>query len=419
MYEQVDKSKENKSRAVANSVAQNMRNVKQGFGFVDNRAEAIAQRELIEEVNNHRYEAPIQGYFEYATINDKKGNLPGATTVSENGNIIRENKKTLFATGNVIDQGNKELESNSKILLEKGPQKDFDFDLPPDERGMYTILLGDYYKVLPMYNPKKIGEKSSFETMSPAIGDAPEVVTAKHEIYLQRLLKVDNDLAAFVKRIYSEWFFQSDGSVVWANQWVKEDSTRNDLLMSHIAMIFFPFQNEHRNKKRLLSELGSLSVKVRHFIRSESENPEAIVLPNDCAEMVSLIVGGEDKRSRNSDLFHSPDIGSNYYEQLPRPIHAETGWNFHWAGVVMKDESDNVTLETAGGLSFSGKDKGTWWFDLYGTKKADQTFKKRIRRTHLERNLAELNAIEKPTVKDLEDIADIKLKLTEVDAIGH
>ena len=37
MYAQVEKPKENKSRAVANSVAQKKSNVKQGFGFVDNR----------------------------------------------------------------------------------------------------------------------------------------------------------------------------------------------------------------------------------------------------------------------------------------------------------------------------------------------------------------------------------------------
>lgn len=39
MYEQVEKTKKNKSRAVANSVAQKKSDVKQGFGFVDNRAQ--------------------------------------------------------------------------------------------------------------------------------------------------------------------------------------------------------------------------------------------------------------------------------------------------------------------------------------------------------------------------------------------
>ena len=48
MYTQVEKSKENKSRAVANSVTQKKSNVKQGFGFVDNRPEALTQRKLVQ-----------------------------------------------------------------------------------------------------------------------------------------------------------------------------------------------------------------------------------------------------------------------------------------------------------------------------------------------------------------------------------
>lgn len=46
MYAQVEKPKENKSSAVANTIAQNKSNVKQVLGFVDNRSEAVAQRKL-------------------------------------------------------------------------------------------------------------------------------------------------------------------------------------------------------------------------------------------------------------------------------------------------------------------------------------------------------------------------------------
>jgi hypothetical protein len=43
MYAQVEKPKEHKSRAVANSATQKKGNGKQGFGFVDNRPKAVAQ----------------------------------------------------------------------------------------------------------------------------------------------------------------------------------------------------------------------------------------------------------------------------------------------------------------------------------------------------------------------------------------
>ncbi len=52
MYAKVEKTKENKSRAVANSVTQNKSGVMQGFGFVNNRPEVIVQRKLQEMANN-------------------------------------------------------------------------------------------------------------------------------------------------------------------------------------------------------------------------------------------------------------------------------------------------------------------------------------------------------------------------------
>ena len=52
MYEQIEKPKENKSRAVANSVTQKKSAGKQGFGFVDNRPQTIVQRNIQEKANN-------------------------------------------------------------------------------------------------------------------------------------------------------------------------------------------------------------------------------------------------------------------------------------------------------------------------------------------------------------------------------
>ncbi len=46
MYAQVEKSKENKSRTVANSVTQKKSSGQQGFGFVDNRTDTAIQRRL-------------------------------------------------------------------------------------------------------------------------------------------------------------------------------------------------------------------------------------------------------------------------------------------------------------------------------------------------------------------------------------
>jgi hypothetical protein len=56
MYAQKEKPKENKSRAVANSVSQKKSNAKQGFGFVDNREETHQLYKLQELANSGQRE---------------------------------------------------------------------------------------------------------------------------------------------------------------------------------------------------------------------------------------------------------------------------------------------------------------------------------------------------------------------------
>lgn len=53
MYKQVEKTKENKSRSIANSVAQKQIRGNSTFQFVDNRPEAIAQRKIQEVINTN------------------------------------------------------------------------------------------------------------------------------------------------------------------------------------------------------------------------------------------------------------------------------------------------------------------------------------------------------------------------------
>ena len=75
MYAQVEKPKDNKSRAVANSVAQKKSNVKQCFGFVDNRPEVIAQKKLQEMVTNSPIQLNVSSIIQRAvdvTFNDEK-----------------------------------------------------------------------------------------------------------------------------------------------------------------------------------------------------------------------------------------------------------------------------------------------------------------------------------------------------------
>lgn len=83
MYAQVEKSKENKSRAVANLTTQKKSNGKQGFGFVDNRSKTENMKSSQQMIDARSYEEPsshtIQRAIDVVATNQSYGILVKAT----------------------------------------------------------------------------------------------------------------------------------------------------------------------------------------------------------------------------------------------------------------------------------------------------------------------------------------------------
>jgi hypothetical protein len=72
MYERLEKPKENRSRAFANSVTQKKSDVKQGFGFVDNRPEVITHNKLQEKVQRRNSQNSVvqrEGIWDETSVN--------------------------------------------------------------------------------------------------------------------------------------------------------------------------------------------------------------------------------------------------------------------------------------------------------------------------------------------------------------
>ena len=75
----------------------------------------------------------------------------------------------------------------------------------------------------------------------------------------------------------------------------------------------------------------------------------------------------------------NPEVGGGYTmnTEYNMPGFKEQGdmtWNFHWAGCVMKDGTDNITLENyADGKGYESVNTD-WNFQMYGTVKKGQTF---------------------------------------------
>ncbi len=87
MYAQVKKPEENKSSAIANSVAQMKSNGKQSFGFMDNRSETVTQRNLQELANDSSTK-------QLHSIQKKEGYI--GKGVSVNGDAAEEKSASVF-----------------------------------------------------------------------------------------------------------------------------------------------------------------------------------------------------------------------------------------------------------------------------------------------------------------------------------
>lgn len=98
MYKQVEKPKENKSRAVANSVTQKNGGGNIGVGFVDNRPPSVAQRKMVNKSNDNVVNNKIIHYKSFPSKDLVSNIAQRKIQIKEVG----DDKKTiLYEEGNV------------------------------------------------------------------------------------------------------------------------------------------------------------------------------------------------------------------------------------------------------------------------------------------------------------------------------
>jgi Domain of unknown function (DUF4157) len=126
-------------------------------------------------------------------------------------------------------------------------------------------------------------------------------------------------------------------------------------------------------------------IKDHHF--TESGGKKTLVAITDALQAKILYhrlkLAGQEAFDKAAGINHyaNPNIGESYTmaTEANMPGFKQQGnmtWNFHWAGVVMKDGADNLTLENFAVTEETAKDHGVeqgkyidrdWNFDMYGT----------------------------------------------------
>ena len=141
-------------------------------------------------------------------------------------------------------------------------------------------------------------------------------------------------------------------------------------------------------------------VKGVHYTESGSTKTPVAITDAKHAKVLhaQMTAAGRDAFDKAAKINHyaNPNIGESYTmaTEADMPGFKETSaktWNFHWAGVALKDGGDNVTLENFAVTSAYAASKGVaqgsfidrdWNFDMYGTTDKSQTFHKE----HLDSN---------------------------------
>lgn len=132
MYAQLEKSKENKSRAVANSVAQKKSSVSQDFGFVDNRPEIRHQQNLQMMMQND-----TRRVLQHETLQD----VAGQSQLQEPINPILQLKKW---TKNIANKGVIQQRQHGNLTISNFLQQHAQNN--GEERGAYVGRVTTLFK---------------------------------------------------------------------------------------------------------------------------------------------------------------------------------------------------------------------------------------------------------------------------------
>ena len=130
MYEQVEKPKENKSRANANAVAQKKSNTKQSFGFVDNRPAALQ----LKNMRDQTAVAPNTLDFPIAQLKQAEIDVVQDDMIGRDGRVTN----TIFQQDTITWLGGLYSESIEQSLGKKVEKKDRTGQMYIDAKPIYT-----------------------------------------------------------------------------------------------------------------------------------------------------------------------------------------------------------------------------------------------------------------------------------------
>lgn len=309
--------------------------VAQFLPMIHNSPRMNAQRQLLQRLFiGPTKTAPIQGYFTSQPDEHGRGPSDSGVRISDGNGIIVLDRRTIFATAETIDASNTALHNAGAIVkFEQGEKKDF--------------ATGSYFRVTLAIDGENVGNRiwermqskqpdkgfrsyadcyrtsASVSGMSPApdVGEQTAALKLKtgnvpviDRETAQKTYKITNPAARARLTLFLHTFPILRGLLT-----DKNDDKRFDKLVDSLNGV---------------DGLNELQLNTRY--RNIMDNAEAKQI-------------FESTFGLNKDIV--PTVGTaitqvnDDYEKGVAESEGAEKWNFHWAGVVMTDGSDYLTLE--------------------------------------------------------------------------
>jgi hypothetical protein len=313
--------------------------------------------------------------------------MESGSQLSEDKSIILTKNKALFATSDKVEF------SNNQLALAGPHGSMIKLDKTGDEKTNKAIPGKKFFNVTPSINksayakriastPRSFHKDIEKQTENEPIEiwadcrRASELVTGASSAMASMDRQVKIGKGNNIKSGYVGDINRPSG--------VKNDNTTARLSFQVYATHIGPFITKKGIKESLDRETTKSLLFPDLAKPSVSEVEKMLILAQNNISLAERLYSSLTPEAK--DEFHketatneyaNPEIGDAYSTitefGMPGFKESRNDWLFHWGGVVMKGDSDNVTLEnlSVGDEAIKNSD---WFFSMYGTSSKEQSF---------------------------------------------
>ena len=370
MYEQIKKKKEKERRAIANSVTQRKNEVEEEFGFVDNQPEYVVRQKQLKIISNRN--------LQHKPVIQKNATqlytpVEGEGRESTDHRFMIINSKSLWTYQGDLDDSNEIL--NAKNSFVKLVKTGLSFG---------STFGGTMYEIAPEWNTKRGARIPETQRLSKANKDANGYTThADCFMNAQTVMGVEDTATGSLDTTAP--IFEQDGQRSQILPVARFPAGPGDVVSSNAPTRGYLAFLEHAMPlfyRELKNKGNDKTVAENDFLKEWTRESRLGIMAayrklTSVVKYAPLLHRFSEKFGINE--YMSPEIGeglaiiNNPYErnemqdkiQCDKATAGDQLWNYHFAGVVMKDGDDYVTLENYS-VENGGVDNQNWIFQMYG-----------------------------------------------------